>query len=93
MHFLPLVWIIAGVLVFSASGLPVRMDSRQEVFDHAASNQGLASWRQAIRNIMDYRPGDEYAENEFENYAESYGSLLPSPLSPEAEAVATLDEE
>ncbi|KAK9765789.1 hypothetical protein K7432_005605 [Basidiobolus ranarum] len=37
----------------------------------------LASWRQKMGNAVDYKPGDEYEESEFEGYADSYAYLLP----------------
>ncbi|ORX89372.1 hypothetical protein K493DRAFT_318734 [Basidiobolus meristosporus CBS 931.73] len=37
----------------------------------------LDTWRQKIGNAVDYIPGDEYEENEFEGYADNYAYLLP----------------
>ncbi|ORY03896.1 hypothetical protein K493DRAFT_345933 [Basidiobolus meristosporus CBS 931.73] len=48
----------------------------------SALKQHSNNWKKQLDTAVDYKPGDEYAENEFEDYVDDYMFLLPDGSQP-----------
>ncbi|KAK9709818.1 hypothetical protein K7432_008773 [Basidiobolus ranarum] len=59
------------------AGSPIPQTSEASAHD---SSRG--TWKQQLERAVDYKPGDEYEENEFEDYADNISLLLPDGSEP-----------
>ncbi|KAK9768552.1 hypothetical protein K7432_000695 [Basidiobolus ranarum] len=62
------------------AGRPVPQEASASVTKHNKSHTG--TWKQKLDHAVDYKPGDEYEENDFEDYADDYSFLLPDGSEP-----------
>ncbi|ORY01691.1 hypothetical protein K493DRAFT_312302 [Basidiobolus meristosporus CBS 931.73] len=73
--------IITSVWLVSCLALAYGRPVPSEVTGFALK-QHSSNWKKQLDTAVDYKPGDEYAENEFEDYVEDYMFLLPDGSQP-----------